>query len=485
MREQSILLLSKSSVSWLTCEPQAQVLHREFADGDLAAAKVAKSMLKDGRVKAGACVLALDDSYYKRRQFDLPSDLTGRELKEVLTRKANGLVGPDGRAVFQALPLHGNRKSRRDGVRSWALFAIESQKLVQLTEELRRAGFAVKRVIAAEVAYNGNLHMPELGDSDAVIQIGQLDSGIGVSLFCQDGLVTQYVAPTGDFGRETVGSAIVQELRSMDSYWRQISEGGSVTHAALSGFDQDWADQISPATQMVLPNVELHFGQDLPVVTADKEMLAHMLLNCKSQGPLMVDFSLATAPHKLVTVALTAASVACGLSLGYFALNQLEATTGRIESSIHARSAEVDAESEARGLQAELDSKHAIENEFQAEWNAVMSTASTNIAYAQICEDVMEAIGAEGALESLKVTRGQPLAGIQVTGVVPAQTAPATSALDSIRRRLSGTGAFHNLEVAPESRIPGPEGASQLLRFTISGKWDSSFALAVGENPTR
>ncbi|MFT5081191.1 MAG: hypothetical protein ACI84E_001849, partial [Planctomycetota bacterium] len=480
MREQSILYLAKNSVSWLTRGIQSKVIRQELPDEDLVLPSIAKAMLREDRVKAGACTLALDESHYKRRQLELPADLEDRELKQVLTRKANQMLGVEGKAVFQSIPLHGNRKSRRDGVQSWLLFAIDSKQLTGLVEDLRRAGFRVKRVVAAEVAYQGNLQLPELEESNAVIQIGQLDSGIGVSLFSQSGLVSQNVVPTGAIGRDAMGPALVQELRSMDSYWRQISEGGSVSHASFSGFDQAFAEQILPAAQMVLPNVELHFDKDLAEVSPDLEMLTRMLVNCKSHGQWTVDFTLTPTPHKLIMMTLVAASLACAVTLGDAGQAELETLRGSVDSAIHMRLDKGDAKQQAQVIQAEIVSMGAIESDFQAEWSAFMGTATTSIPYAQISESVIGSIGRDGALESLNVTRGDPLVGIQITGVVPSDTTMAADALDTIRTRLASDGAFVELKVSPEARVPRPEDGSDLLRFTVSGKWDPRIGLASG-----
>ena len=197
MREQSTLHLTRTSVSWLSRGSQPEVLRRGLSSAEVPVAIEAKAMLKESGQRAGACTLALDESHYKRRQLDLPAGLVARELTQVLSRKADALVGSEDKAVFYAIPLHGNRKSRSEGKRAWLLYAIGSKKLTVLTDELRRAGFRVKRIVAAEVAYHGGLSLPTLDKTEAAIQIGQLESGIGVSLFSKSGLVSQNVVPTG------------------------------------------------------------------------------------------------------------------------------------------------------------------------------------------------------------------------------------------------------------------------------------------------
>jgi len=477
MREQSTLHLTRTSVSWLSRGSQPEVLRRGLSSAEVPVAIEAKAMLKESGQRAGACTLALDESHYKRRQLDLPAGLVARELTQVLSRKADALVGSEDKAVFYAIPLHGNRKSRSEGKRAWLLYAIGSKKLTVLTDELRRAGFRVKRIVAAEVAYHGGLSLPTLDKTEAAIQIGQLESGIGVSLFSKSGLVSQNVVPTGELTREARASALVQELRSMDSYWRQVSEGGRVTHAVLSGFDESYSDQVTPAAQMVLPNIELHFDRDLPEVNPAQEQLIRMLSNCKKPSPLATEFTLVRPPHKLLTSTLVGASVACALTLGGLGQAELETLAGSLEGVLRMRLEEVSAIDKRESIQADIDFMRAIKDDYSAEWRAFLKTAETGIPYSQICAGVLQAIGSDGALESLDVSNEDALVGIHMTGVVPSDSTAAAAALDSIRARLIQSGEFENLQVSPEARVPGHEVDSHLLRFTISGTWSSGFDL--------
>jgi len=472
----SVLYVSDNSVSWLAEDRENCVLTADLLEGDESIARTVVAMLEGRGERGQACVLALDESFYRRRQIELPAGLSPRDLAGNLNRKAANLLGTTDQALYHALPLGGNKQNTRDGIQSWLLFTLEAPRLRALMDSLRKVGFDVKRVLAAETAYHGIWQPRELAVGEAALLVGQLGTGLGVSLIGTAGLVSHNVVPTASLSRDALASALVQELRSMDSHWRRLSEGGVVTQVHLWGFDPEWEAAISPATQMVLPDVDLTFAC-APVAPDPRQYQAlALMVPCRRLDALSVDFTLPAAPRRSVSSMLVAASVACVATFGLMGRSGLATSVEAMQQDMRMRSDSARTVKDASSLKAEIQSLQSVESEFQSEWRAFLGTGTSNIPFGRVCGDVLRAFGDDAALESIHLTAEDSSVRYAIVGWAPPGTVRAAEALADLTGRFDELDAFGNFSLQPETRIPGSSSSSEMLQFTIDGDWDARAA---------
>jgi hypothetical protein len=474
MSELPVLHITASSATWLARGQETRIASARLGESMPSMAKTVLGMLKANKLKKEACILSISADFYRRRQLDLPAALTGRELREVLERKASNLLETSRLVRYQAIPLYGARQTKRSDTKSWLLFALEARTLQAMIQDLLRVGVPVKRVVAAELAYQGLKEPHALGDLHATVQVAQLEDAIGVTLLCDHGLVSQNLIPTHSLDPTKIASALVQELRSVDSYWRKISGGGAVTRAYFSGFPECFADALTPATLMVMQDIQLTFEE----VTEDSNATsgAHIatMRACRSAGPLAIDFTYSIPPRRITSTAFMVASLAALCSIGFSGRDAFatKMNTAVRDLSKYLPPAELNRKSEE--LKEEIASLEGIRSEYEHEWAAIQGTSQAGIPFDGLCSDLLSAFAGQTVLESLAISRSGSGFTYEAVGVAPAKTKLAAKALSITRERLSALDRFGTFSLVPEAHVPTQGEDWQQLRFTILGVWNPS-----------
>lgn len=471
VHEHSVLHIGPSRVAWLTRGGDPVVHQMEFDGEVLKPHQAALELLARSKERRRTCILGLGEGIYQRRQVDLPADLGGRELRDILRRKAAGILGVESQVVFQALPLGGDRQRKRDGVQSWLVFAIEAKRLRSLLKELMAAGFRIVRTVATEVAYQGMAPVEGLQEGQAAIVIGHLESAVGISLVTGAGLVTQNLVPTGALDRESMASTLVQELRAMDAFWRKMNEGGAVTRATFIGFDEAWADTIAPSAQLILPQVELAFDKEARQSSCGFGSCVRALSACRAQSELSIEFTLSVPPKRRVAVMLSAASLAVVVSLGGMASDAVAQRADSLRGDLRQRFERERVRTELADVKARLEEHEAAAENYAAEWSAIIGTGTSSVPFSDLAGSILSALGADAALESFKLEPNESGAEFVAIAVTPADALRSAGAMRDAFARLEASGFFTDLSLEPETRVPTKEDQAQLLRFSMKGNW--------------
>ncbi|TAJ04877.1 MAG: hypothetical protein EPO68_16770, partial [Planctomycetota bacterium] len=149
----SVLELSSARAEWLAAGAELDVGCAPVNErGARALARAAVEARGAHAGRATECTLALGAGLVVVRLLRLPQ-LKRAELALVLERKAAAwLDAPVGDVLYQASEMGALDADEPSGERTWLVTAARRGELVALRQELRRAGFAPRRIVPAQLA---------------------------------------------------------------------------------------------------------------------------------------------------------------------------------------------------------------------------------------------------------------------------------------------------------------------------------------------
>lgn len=239
--------------------------HTEELGASLAAA-VVEELQREG-VKRQSVVVALGTDFAKTKILSMPP-LAPRDRQQVLDRKAASLcdVGPN-EVAFVAHGLDGEDSPEP----RWLVDAAPRGPLSALQMEFRRLGFPVREVVAARTA--AFLAPRASMGSDAAHLVALFESEhCAIGVLRGERLCHLSVVPGGAHAHLTDPDAargLIQELRSLDAFWRRASRGEAIERMAFGGIDPFVVERLTPGIRAALGAVPI-VALDEPSEGADK-----------------------------------------------------------------------------------------------------------------------------------------------------------------------------------------------------------------------
>jgi hypothetical protein len=469
----SVLELSSTSAEWLAADPAAEVGSApvlERGARTLAAAAVAARGAHTGA--AVECTLALGAGLVSVRLLELPQ-LKRAELALVLERKAAGwLEAPASDVLYQATEMGALEGQAQDapehnGERTWLVTAARRSELVALRQELKRAGFALRRIVPAQLAALdlARAALPEPTSAAIVVQFAP--TRITIALV-RDATLVHLDELAGDFlATPTLAASLIQSVRTNANYWRKLSRGSTLDQVVVIGLPSERGALLGHALEASLPGARVRVVPGAP--PPDRAELASAgrraaLAAALVHGPFAPPLSVRVPLARSVTAAAVGASVllvaGAGLVARHTRLHTLDELTGQTER-MRQRATALGLLAEQHGLERERI--HGLDLRFAR----MLEVGSAGLAHEALLEDVLRALEGRSALASLDLRaqgEGRALVHIEATaGPAPAAFARAVSA---VRDDLVARPDWSDVELALPSELGASE-AEEPLRFTI------------------
>jgi len=304
----AILHVTDSGAEWCddsgSATPHyAQAAVRGATVADLASAAVEARRMAGGEQKT--CVLTLGGKLAEQRVIALP-DMARRELGGVLPRKAANLLDIElDEVLFAATPLDADVPTEpgAPAERRWFLLATRRSLLTGLTSALRGAHIEVKswtsatldRLTAAQAL---------CADPNAACIVIDVDlADVVVSLTHGADLRTLNRIRGSFASAPTLALSLIQEVKSVDAYWRKHSRGAGVQQVVVLGIDVERAKLFGSAIASALPGSTVVVRPDDATAPTDPvaRAQAHRIVSmsaCRMRGAFSLDVALPAPPRK-------------------------------------------------------------------------------------------------------------------------------------------------------------------------------------------
>jgi hypothetical protein len=240
--------------------------------------------------------------------IELPP-LPPRDRKAVLRRKAAALAGcaPEEVIFTASLQASAARGATEPGDR-WLIVALRRSFASELLSSLRTRGIRIARVVS--------LRLAPLREALAGQRARNLDSGCvvvavepqatTVSLVAGAALVSQSTLTGSIAARPKLARALLQEIRSIDSFWRKTHRGSGVTEVAWIGLAAERGEPLRAALQTALPDARVH------ALVTEAAARGSLLAACSSWQPadgLRGSSSISASRHRVRSARRSPASL--------------------------------------------------------------------------------------------------------------------------------------------------------------------------------
>ena len=305
--------VSPDVVEWVEVGPNG-VLHASVTPESSDPVELASAVhraRKEAGSKTRRCVLALGKAFAPDRILDLPRQLTKKELRGLLERKATSLLMSDEEGAAEPTALFhswssGQMAEREGQDASWHLVAMDQHLVTALGLALRSRGYRVQHVAALQLApLAAAVHLSE-SDGEPVLYVVFHEDRMDVGLIVEDNVLTRRSMEGNPTTNATVATGLFHELRGIAGFWRKTSRGGTIEKVVLIGLHPDRAELLSNGVGGVIGNAKVtnYPAPDDP--HADRLAgRAARLLCARFTGPMSPNLQ-CRLPARRAVVALTA-----------------------------------------------------------------------------------------------------------------------------------------------------------------------------------
>lgn len=311
-----VLALDLDQAEWLSHpEGRGPVVGSAPVDGrgpaDLARASLAARDAAGSRARRA--ILSLGPGLVSVRLIQTPV-LSRRNLAVVMRRKAAAIAGCEPEEVLYAATRCGeDSDGSGEGKREirWAVAALRRSRLREILLSLRRSGVSVRRVVASPLAVPTRAAELAGPGDDATIAIGVDRRCVHVALLGGGGLAMQNALEGSFEAQPSMALGLLQEVRSVDAFWRKHSRGGSVGRIVLLGLEGERAGLLVNALGAAIPGARV--VRDEVRVQADPATAGRVgILSCARAGDgVQVDLSVPVPAEPVTIAAMAAAFLLC------------------------------------------------------------------------------------------------------------------------------------------------------------------------------
>jgi len=468
-----VLALGTNDVEWLPADPGehgARVPYEARRPAELAAAaraafeRSAPHTRRSWGRRTATCILALGPEFVRERLIELPP-LPPRDRSTVLRRKAAALAQCAPEDVIFSASLQANTSGDEAGAQEldrWLIVALRRAVADELLSALRARGIHVTRAVS--------LRLAPLREALARRRVRDLDSGCvvvavepqatTVSLVAGAALVSQSTLTGSVAARPKLARALLQEIRSIDSFWRKTHRGDGVAEVAWIGLAAERGEPMRAALQTALPEARVHaLGIEGEPVGAEAELApgrVQLLSACRRREGFVLDLGLAARRSPAVTAAWSAAAAAVFLLLGFFASGRLR---GALEQLEH-RNQSLRREQQNATLTLEQSARaRSLVDGVRARFVRAEEAARVGLPFERIVEGAFSAFGDDGALLSLAISTPLDGAGAEVViaGLTDSHPLRGARKVARIAEALAATPGLDAVRIEPPTELPGSD----------------------------
>ena len=478
----AVLRLGNGFLEWLESRFEGTPCYARVAleeaptPQQLAQAARQAARLAGGRARR--CILALSGDGFRQRTVDLPP-MPRKQQKAVLLRKAAGLLDQaEAQTLFTALELAAERKPDEGEPGSrWLLLAVERSKATALQAALEHEGLRVVRTVSAQLGHLDAAQALRGDVTKACIVVDVEEQEVLVGLIAGERLHYQ-TRLRGDLARTpALGSTLLSELRTLDSFWRKESRGGRVEELFVLGLESDRGEALGHAAATVLPGARVVREPDGPAPASAGRLSS--LACCAARGPFALDVSVGSPRGRRRATLAGALCVALALILGLW---QQRGTSSRSSTVLARAEALAQRSVDLERLQEENRQVVEARASLQGEIERLERAAKVGLSVEECLSDALLACGNAATLLSLTLRSpwpGEP-GELLLTGVTrpgPLESAHVLARLASI---LEASPRFASVEVLPPAALPDEESATaQTLEFAVSARCEGASLMAT------
>jgi len=471
----AVLHVAPTVVEWLERIDGVAHLGRAVPAGtspaEIVAAVVLARREAGGRTKR--VVLALADALAPDRILQLPSDLSRKDLRSILERKAVALLherisadAEEPTALFHAWA--GGQVCERDGDHtSWHLVAMDEEFLTKLSLALRDRNFRVERVAALQLAPLALASASTGNTGEPVLYVVTHDERMDVGLIVEDHVLTRRSMEGNPATNTTVATGLFHEVRGIAGFWRKQSRGDQIRQVVLIGLPTDRAQLIASAIGGVLPDAKVSLLPDPEAESADAEELrgrATILSAARTLGPLSPNLAFRLPPRR-VSVGL--AALLCGLLafvLGTRVEHHLIAALGDLQGDNLAMTTQA---TELRTVHTRLE---VVESD-AAELRQVLERTARVGTFAPplrpLLTESLAALPENAVFDSIRLfDSGDRDYRLEVQGSVHGSAGSVLRGMRSLRDYLGRSSHLSEVDVTLSDRLPEDRNASQAFLVT-------------------
>ncbi len=482
----AILHLTHECAEWLATDASGVVRYAKApvlgpAASDLAAAASAAFEQAGGGAprKRARCVLALGGKLVEQRVLALP-DLAQVELRRVLPRKAAGLLGVELQdALYAALPLAKEQLSASEGAveQKWFLLAMRRTLLAPLSVALQRANFDVAHLTCASMARLCAAQELRGDVSEACIVIDVDLDAVVVSLIHNDELRMQNRILGSFESTPTMALTLIQEVRTIEAFWRKQSRGEGVSQVVVLGVDAERAKLFCNAVSSALSGARVTvWPQELDTSVAEPPSFAHRIASLsaarpvgRAAGAFALHAPLPTPPRMAPLIAIAGCALFAAASAGAVLRSRLtrELVEVRVQRMAH--------ESRSADLESLRDGNRAAEArlaEAVAETERFAASSSVGVPLAAVLETFVTASTRDASLRSLAVERFAGAGEVRFTGLASEAPLSAVRALKRVESDLEQSAWLQSVWIAPPT-VRGRDHGEGGLPFEGRAEWEA------------
>jgi hypothetical protein len=483
-RTSAVLIVRSDSVEWF--EPGgASERHAHWPAPTASGPELAKAALA-ARRKAGGrarrCRVALAGDLVTERLISLP-DVARGELQGVLERKAALALQRDPADVaFAARRAHAGQRGSSEGGgaggSTWLVCAAGRALVRDLRLALAREGIGVSEVVSLRLARQSHLAAARSQSHPCALTLDVDRSGVCVALW--DGAdLRHWSVLNGDLEHSAaLATNLMQELRSVEAWWRKQSRGGGLTSVACVGLSDQRAQVFEHALAAAIPGAEVHCERGPKQSDGTQDALdAPALRAALGRGPfalsVAVPIPVQHSRAMLVTLSVLALVAITGLVVQSEAKRAGQRVTQEAEDMLAAsrdlerlRSFNQRCETLSKALRSEIERVEA------------MGTQGRELALA--VEACLRAVENDGEIVRLDLAPSGELICELRLGADPLGS---IRTLDRVRERLERAPHLTGVRVSAPvlQQELGPKSAQQaVLLVRIDGRWSPGPAGAAG-----
>ncbi len=504
----AVLIVRTHRVQWVEVGPKGECAGTAAVEGStvLDLVKSAVQARRSAGSRLRHCRVALGDELITERVLPLPP-LPRKDLPAVLERKAAGLLSREAsdvtysarrwdgtvQVVAEETSLeHDPKGPLVDAQVPWLLCAASRSLVRDLRLALAREGIRVQEVVSLRLANMSWMHesarLTKLAqasaESDApdaahanrgpregvagTLTVDVDESGVCVGLFEGDSL-RHLSFLRGELSQSAaLATNLMQELRSVEAWWRKQSRGSKLESVLCMGLDPGRAALFSHALTATFPGAEVVCHSVSEIDADGTPQHSNTRWAALARGPFPLDVGvpipLRHSHAMLVTMSILVAGALCGFVIQHRVAEQTRLATDETQELT---SAACDlpglVESNQRCAQAAGDLRKEVlrlEALHKAGLPAYLVFNDCVQALAGEIDLLRLDLSADGLLDMECRADAEPLASIRT--------------LESARSSLESSSLLENLELAPpvlERLQDGQGGVRESLLVRFSGQW--------------
>ena len=443
--------------------PRRRVLRLEDG-GARALAAAARDELAGMGFRRGGVVLALEADRFVHRRVVIPP-VPGRERSGIWRRRAANLLECEAAdAAYVAVPCSREGERTDEAGDAWMLFAWRRSMLRELELELRRARIPARRVVLARLALLARACELEGDETAPFLVVARERDATTLSLVRAGALIQQTVlAGGGGASDRDAAVALVQELRSLFTYWRRMSRGEELRRIVPLGFAPSFLEPLATAIHAALGGVEIARPEGGSAGAAqEEEHELELLRSCTVQGPLQAEVRV-SPPRSRAVVALSLALAAAAFLAGRPLLREGETRLDRAQlrvAELESQGAELE---ELRRLEADHEEARGRLAADVERWTAL---ERESIAAERLVPQVLGAFGGRAVLAGLSARVEEGRVDVELSGLASGGPDQVFTTLEALQQDLAAGEGVGQVKVLPPPRVP-EDGDALAFRVTM------------------